>query len=114
MTTDTTASTAACTTIRVDARPGAGRPISADLFGACVEDINYAVDGGLYAARVQNRSCEHSAEDAPGRHSLAAWDAVRLGGGRGELRTETVDRLHPVNLIDTACDRGLPVATNCR
>ncbi|WP_019063395.1 alpha-L-arabinofuranosidase C-terminal domain-containing protein [Streptomyces prunicolor] len=97
MTTRTTARTPARTRIRVDARPGAGRPISRDLFGAFFEDINYAADGGLYAELVQNRSFEYTAEDAPGWHSLTAWDAVELGGGRGELRTERADPLHPAN-----------------
>lgn len=37
-----------------------GKEISSDLYGIFFEDINYAVDGGLYAELVYNRAFEHS------------------------------------------------------
>lgn len=33
-------------------------PVNADLYGVTIEEINHAVDGGLYAEMIQNRSFE--------------------------------------------------------
>ncbi|UIX29204.1 alpha-L-arabinofuranosidase C-terminal domain-containing protein [Streptomyces sp. GQFP] len=84
-------------TIRIDARPDAGKPIGRDLFGAFFEDLNYAADGGLYAELVQNRSFEYSPEDAAGWHALTAWELVELRGGQGSVGVATTDPLHPAN-----------------
>src|ERR1700676_4764203 len=47
-----------------------GKPISPELFGIFFEDLSYAVDGGLYAELVQNRSFEYTGADAKGWNSL--------------------------------------------
>ena len=49
------------------------------LFGIFIEDLNHALDGGLYGELVQNRSFEYDAEDHEGYHSLTAWEAVDRG-----------------------------------
>ena len=51
--------------------------ISDNLFGIFLEDINYAVDGGLYAELVCNRSFEYGTVAQNG--SKHAW--TRTGGG---------------------------------
>ncbi|HNR80793.1 MAG TPA: alpha-N-arabinofuranosidase, partial [Mesotoga infera] len=40
--------------------PSSFSPISPILYGIFFEDINHAVDGGLYAELVRNRSFEHT------------------------------------------------------
>lgn len=47
-----------------------GLPISTNLFGLFLEDINFAVDAGLYAELIPNRSFEYGSLTAAGaRHS---------------------------------------------
>lgn len=60
--------------------------ISSDLFGLFLEDINYGVDGGLYAEQVRNRSFEYGALAKDGAYN--GWTAdvnatfeVVTGGG---------------------------------
>ncbi len=48
--------------------------ISDTLFGIFLEDINYAVDGGMYAELVKNRSFEYGAEARDGQ--LHGWEAT--------------------------------------
>lgn len=47
-----------------------------DLYGIFFEDLNHAVDGGLYAEMVQNRSFEFCAVDNPSYHPLMAWEKI--------------------------------------
>lgn len=47
--------------------------ISSDLFGLFLEDINYGVDGGLYAEQVRNRSFEYGALASDGAYN--GWTA---------------------------------------
>lgn len=54
------------------------------LYGVFFEDINYAVDGGLYGEMVQNRSFEFAGADA-----LAGWSLVERGNPRGSMSIET-------------------------
>ena len=61
------------------------------MFGAFIEDINRAVDGGLYAEMLQNRSFE----DAP---FPLAWNLV------GNARM-TLDRSQPLNASNPTCLR---------
>lgn len=52
------------------ATEGQGLAISEDLFGLFLEDINFAVDAGLYAELIRNRSFEYgSLTAAGGKHS---------------------------------------------
>jgi len=50
-----------------------------DLFGIFFEDINHAVDGGLYAELLQNGSFEFCALDNPKYHGLSAWEKLERG-----------------------------------
>lgn len=51
-----------------------GLPISQNLFGLFLEDINFAVDAGLYTELIQNRSFEYGAMAAGG--GLHNWQAT--------------------------------------
>jgi len=64
-----------------------GQPISPTLYGIFVEDISRAVDGGLYAEMVQNRSFE----DAPW---IPGWSLLKDHGAEG---TMALDRGGPLN-----------------
>ena len=66
-------------TLNIDAS-GATREISPLLFGAFLEDINFAADGGLYAEMVQNRSFEFKSYAAG--NEMHAWSNV------GKVSTE--------------------------
>jgi len=56
-----------------------GRPVgpavSPTLWGLFLEDINYALDGGLNADLVRNGDFEFSESDHTGWHALTAWRA---------------------------------------
>ena len=56
-----------------------GMPICGDLFGIFFEDLNYAVDGGLYPECVQNNSFEYSVWDNQAWHSLSFWTLLQNG-----------------------------------
>src|SRR5687768_7333544 len=75
----------------------ANKPISPDLFGIFFEDISYAVDGGLYAELIQNRSFEYSPADRKGWHSLTAWEYTKEGYGYGTISVETKSPVHTNN-----------------
>lgn len=44
--------------IHIDAAEGVVQPVNPDLYGITLEEINHAIDGGLYAEMIQNRSFE--------------------------------------------------------
>lgn len=69
--------------------------ISPSLYGIFLEDINCAVDGGLYAELIRNRSFEHESILQP-RHAdhWEAWKVQRDGGSADIVET---DPLHPDN-----------------
>ncbi len=75
----------------------ASKPISPDLFGIFIEDINYTADGGLYAELVQNRSFEYSPSDQGGWHPLTSWDYLHEGYAMGSLSVESAAPLHANN-----------------
>ncbi|NMM98856.1 alpha-L-arabinofuranosidase C-terminal domain-containing protein [Bifidobacterium olomucense] len=50
-----------------------GTPISPDLWGIFLEDINYAVDGGLNADLIQNGAFEYNRTDNPRWSHLFGW-----------------------------------------
>lgn len=68
-----------------------------DLFGIFIEDLNHALDGGLYAEMVQNRSFEYSAQDVPHYHALTAWEKIERGQSIVKLHVESSRPLHPAN-----------------
>ncbi len=63
--------------------------ISPSLYGIFLEDINCAVDGGLYAELIKNRSFENAAILSP-KHAdrWEAWKTVRRGNAAAELSSE--------------------------
>ena len=69
-----------------------------DLFGIFFEDLNHAVDGGLYAELVQNRSFEFDPIDRAEYHALTAWEKIERGGGKAEITVEDSHPLNPRNL----------------
>lgn len=58
-----------------------GTPISRDLWGIFLEDINYAVDGGLNADLVQNGAFEYNRTDKPRWSHLFGWTINHTGDG---------------------------------
>ena len=50
-----------------------GRPVSPDLWGVFLEDINHALDGGLNADLVRNGDFEAGPADRPGWGPLTGW-----------------------------------------
>lgn len=56
---DSGSGTAASGTASLTVSDSGAVPISENLFGIFLEDINYAVDAGLYAGLIQNRSFEY-------------------------------------------------------
>lgn len=53
--------------------PPTGRLLSPDLWGLFLEDINYALDGGLNADLVRNGDFEATPADARGHGPLTGW-----------------------------------------
>ncbi|WP_171686592.1 family 43 glycosylhydrolase [Paenibacillus planticolens] len=87
---------------------GKGVDINPTTWGVFFEDINYALDGGLYAELVQNRSFEmvkvsgsrSSSSTATATTTPAytyAWNPVQKGGGVGTMTTSTEKALHVNN-----------------
>ena len=71
------------TTLDVVVGGPAGRTISPDLWGVFLEDINFALDGGLNADLVRNGDFEAGPADRPGWGPLTGWSVesgeVRAG-----------------------------------
>lgn len=89
-----------------------GVDISPTLYGIFFEDINYALDGGLYPELVQNRSFEFRNVVTKAHDGLYAWDIVETGGGIGSLATNDIDPLNENNpnyLTLTVTDAGTGV-----
>ena len=73
--------------IRVDARD-AGKPVSPYLTGACIEDVNHEIYGGLYSQMIFGESFQEPARTAPVKGFFATdgeWRAAaeELSGGAG-------------------------------
>lgn len=67
------------------------KPISDILMGIFLEDINYALDGGLYAELIQNRDFEYNSSDRREWNSKSFWET---SGNNIFFSTETKDPLH--------------------
>lgn len=69
-------------------------PISPILYGCFFEDINYSVDGGIYAEMIQNRDFEYSESDfaspRPWTHDYA-WHTI------GDDISFSIDNTHPIH-----------------
>lgn len=59
-----------------------GREVSPDLWGLFLEDINYALDGGLNADLVRNGDFEATPADARGWGPTTGWEVEGAGGVR--------------------------------
>jgi hypothetical protein len=68
------------TTIRIDVRP-AGKPVSPYLAGACIEDVNHEIYGGIYSQMVFGESFQEPPPRTPARGFAAAEGDWRLDGG---------------------------------
>ena len=81
------------------------KPISSNLFGIFIEDLNYTADGGLYAEMVQNRSFEYTPSDVDlhlyykkGQwHPFTAWEFLKAGNAIATLSIETASPLNDNN-----------------
>ncbi|GAB6937975.1 alpha-L-arabinofuranosidase C-terminal domain-containing protein [Isoptericola variabilis] len=79
------------------------REISPDLWGIFLEDINWALDGGLNADLVQNGGFEYGPDDHEDWGPLTAWTT------EGAVRVRRADPLHPENAVHARLDaRGAP------
>lgn len=67
------------------------KPISDILMGIFLEDINYALDGGLYAELIQNRDFEYNSSDRREWNSKSFWET---SGNNISFSTETKDPIH--------------------
>lgn len=77
--------------------PKGGKKISDELLGLFFEDINYAVDGGLYAEMVQNRSFEYDPTEQPGWNPFSFWEYMEPGYSYGTISVQTNDPVHKNN-----------------
>lgn len=92
-----------------------GRTISPDLWGLFLEDINFALDGGLNADLVRNGDFEAGPADRPGWGPLTAWTVesgealVRSADGVSSANATHV-RLRSARLVNGGYnDDGMPV-----
>lgn len=94
--------------IHVTVHPAQKTKRLSDLFGIFFEDLNHAVDGGLYAEMVQNRSFEYSVMDTPSYHAMTAWSRVERGNALVKLHVEDAEPICKTNphylVIDMARD----------
>lgn len=102
-------------TIQLTVHAGERTKALGDLFGLFIEDLNHALDGGLYAEMVQNRSFEYCPQDIPSYHALTAWSKVERGMSMVKLHVETDQPLHEDNphyLVVDATREGFGGAAN--
>src|ERR1035441_9966167 len=77
---------AADVAIRVQADVAAG-PVSRLLTGACIEDVNHEIYGGLYSQMIFGESFQEPApaESAPESQLSGQWRAVHRGTAAGRF-----------------------------
>lgn len=64
------------------------RPVSRYLTGACIEDVNHEIYGGLYSQMIYGESLQ---EPATAEGVSAMWSPVRSGGAVGGFSVETTE-----------------------
>lgn len=74
--------------IRVAVGDPSGRHISTDLWGLFLEDINYAVDGGLNADLVRNGDFEATVADHAEWGPLTGWHVEPGADGQVQVRSD--------------------------
>lgn len=85
-----------------------GTPISTDLWGGFLEDLNHAADGGLYAELIQNRSFRYEANPVPNAEG-ESWNGLshwRLGDPESSSVTQPSPGA-PVVFAATSADARL-------
>jgi alpha-L-arabinofuranosidase len=72
--------------IRVNAGRVVNR-VTRTMYGACIEDVNHEIYGGLYAQRIFGESFEEPPQSAPEETDSVSgmWDIVRTGTAAGRL-----------------------------
>lgn len=73
------------------------QPISPDLFGIFLEDLNFAADGGLYAELIQNRSFEYNSTERREWNEFTSWTEVTRQGAAGRVAVRSAKPIHPHN-----------------
>ena len=75
--------------------------VSPKMYGIFLEEINYGVDGGLYAEMLKNRAFEGNNPPEGGKGSfksdpsgLPDWALVQTGSARGSMHADTADPLN--------------------
>lgn len=79
-------------TATVEVKEKESKPISDLLMGIFLEDINYALDGGLYAELIQNRDFEYNPSDRKEWNNQSFWEI------RGEGIDFSIDTEDPIHL----------------
>ena len=87
-------------TINIDAAKK-GVDVNPGMYGIFLEEINYGVDGGLYAEMLKNRAFEgnNPPEGGKGRFTsdpsgLPDWELVQTGAAKGAMFADTADPLN--------------------
>ncbi len=75
----------------VEVKEEKAKPISDLLMGIFLEDINYSLDGGLYAELIQNRDFEYNASDRREWNSKSFWE---IKGEGVDFAIDTKDPIH--------------------
>lgn len=90
------------------------RPLG-NMFGIFIEDLNHAVDGGLYGELICNRSFEYDPVDGEGFNGLSGWTKVKQGACDVVLQVESEQPLNQNNLhylTMRLCGRGVGGVSN--
>lgn len=74
-----------------------GKEISPHLWGIFLEDLNYAVDGGINSELIQNGAFEYSQADADHWSSLSYWSIAHTGPGNDDVTIMTTDSVAQEN-----------------
>ncbi|MEN2984202.1 MAG: alpha-L-arabinofuranosidase C-terminal domain-containing protein [Dictyoglomaceae bacterium] len=86
-----------------------GPTIPRTLYGIFFEDINYAVDGGLYAELIRNRSFEHT-------NKLEGWNIQVLNDSNVKVYMDNQNPLNENNLnylkLETRSNKSEIIITN--
>ncbi|MCX7845462.1 MAG: carbohydrate binding domain-containing protein, partial [Dictyoglomaceae bacterium] len=86
-----------------------GPPISHTLYGIFFEDINHAIDGGIYAELIRNRSFEHT-------DKLEGWNIQNLSNSGVKIYVDNKNSIHKNNLnylkMELPSDTSEVVITN--
>jgi hypothetical protein len=99
-------------TIRVDTL-GAGMPVSRWLTGACIEDVNHEIYGGIYSQMIFGESFQEPSTASPVAHFVAAggeWSVKdgELQGGAGPGPKLVSNAVEPLTAGEVGVELYLP------